>query len=390
MKSTHASSRLARKAALGIAIAVAGLLASCASPAPPSSAPAAPAVTSPLATSLTTAGGPAWAVVPMGGPAAQDETFWELFTLPAAGTQWRLVTPPGVADNGGMVAAAPGTGQRLDLAFRPSQGLTFSPLALTANAGRTWGTGLLDAAIAAVPDALALRGTVLALLVDGAIDQAATPSARWTAVAAPGAIASSAAGRHCGVTGLTAVTLTPTGAPLAAGSCAHPGVAGIFARTAGTWQAAGPALSGPLAQRPVQVVRLTATATGNIALLRVGSGSSATLLAAWSDDGSQWTLSPPLPAGVSGQVRASGTGAGGTMWVLLANGQAAAVPGPGASWRALPQPPPGTTALAAGPAGTFDTLAVSGSRLTVFRLSPAGTWRQTQVITVPIQYGSSR
>jgi hypothetical protein len=69
-------------------------------------------VTSPLATSLTAADGAAWAIVPMGGPAAQEDDFWELFTISAAGTQWRLVTPPGVADNGGMVAAAPGTGQR--------------------------------------------------------------------------------------------------------------------------------------------------------------------------------------------------------------------------------------------------------------------------------------
>jgi hypothetical protein len=81
--------------------------------------------------------------------------------------------------------------------------------------------------------------------------------------------------------------------------------------------------------------------------------------------------------------------AAGTQWQLVTPPGVAAVAGPGASWRALPQPPPGTTALAAGPAGTFDTLAVSGSKLTVFQLSPAGTWREARVISVPIQEGSS-
>ena len=45
--------------------------------------------------------------------------------------------------------------------------------------------------------------------------------------------------------------------------------------------------------------------------------------------------------------------------------------------------------MAVGPAGTFDALAPSGSKLTVFRLSAPGTWRKTQLINVPIQYGSS-
>src|SRR5262249_9728115 len=151
----------------------------------------------------------------------------------------------------------------------------------------TWSTGLLDASIAAVPDALAIGGgTMLALFDDGAIDQASGPAASWTALAAPGAIAASAAGRRCGAIGLTARPITSSGTPLSRASCARPGFAGIFARTATTWQAAGPSLSGPLAQMPIQVLRLTETSAGNIALLRAGTGSSASLLAAWSGNGS--------------------------------------------------------------------------------------------------------
>ena len=88
----------------------------------------------PLTTSIATVGS-TWAVVVMGDPASQSGAFWQLVTLPHGSTQWALVTPPGVADNGGLVAAAdPSAGPLLRVAFRPSQNLTFSPLASTSNA----------------------------------------------------------------------------------------------------------------------------------------------------------------------------------------------------------------------------------------------------------------
>ena len=358
-----------RTAALGAVAAAVGILAGCAS-ASSTKESSAPAATSPLATSLAAAGGGAWAVVPVGSPG--DNSFWELFTRPAASTQWKLVTPPGIADNGGLVLAAPADGQRLDIAVRPSQGLTFSPLALTGDGGKTWDTGLVDAAVADVPDALAAGGgELLALLTNGTIEQAAAPGTSWTRLTAPGALAVSAAGRHCQVTRLTAVALTASGTPLAAASCTRPGAVGIFAKPGDTWEATGPALSGQLAGKPVQVLRLTGTSAGTVALLQAGTGGTADLLAAWSGDGTHWTVSAPAPAG-SGPVRASGTGAGGAVWLLLASGHAVAVSGPGASWRALPTPPGGTAALAPVAGGTFDALAVSGARLTVYRLGADG------------------
>ncbi|MGH3272128.1 MAG: hypothetical protein ACRDN1_24145, partial [Trebonia sp.] len=277
----------------------------------------------------------------------------------------------------------------VSVAFRPSQGLTFSPLAVTSDAGRTWRAGLIDAPVASVPDALAAgAGAMLALLGDGTIEQGGTAGAGWTRLAAPGAIASSAAGRQCHVTSLTAVAYTPSGTPLAAASCARPGTAGIFARSGNTWQAPGPALGGALAARQVTVLRLTGTAAGDIALLRAGAGGDASLLAAWTSDGTRWTVSASLAAG-TGQVAASGTGSGGAAWVLLAGGRAYAVSGPGSAWRRLPAPPPGTAALAAGPGDAFEALAAAGENLTVYQLSPAGDWRKAQALTVPIQYGSS-
>jgi hypothetical protein len=49
--------------------------------------------------------------------------------------------------------------------------------------------------------------------------------------------------------------------------------------------------------------------------------------------------------------------------------------------------PAGTEVLAPGP-GSYDALAVAGSRLTVWRLAQ-GAWAKVQQITVPVQYGSS-
>lgn len=230
---------------------------------------------------------------------------------------------------------------------------------------------------------------MLALLANGGIEQAAAPGTAWTPLAVPGAIAATTAGRGCQVTGLTAVALTATGTPLAAASCARPGVADIFARVSGAWQPAGPALPEPLTDRPVRVLRLTGTTAGVTALLQAGTGAAATLIAAWTRDGTRWTVSEPLLAGTA-QVTASGTGPVGTAWVLLAGGRAEMVSGPGGPWRELLAIPPGTAALAAGPSDTaVEALAVSGSTLTVFTLAPAGAWTKTQVISVPIQNGSS-
>jgi hypothetical protein len=133
------------------------------------------------------------------------------------------------------------------------------------------------------------------------------------------------------------------------------------------------------------VLGLAGTPGGNVALLRAGGD----LLAAWSDGG-RWTVSAPVAVPVTGGgVSASGFGAGGSVWVLPGEGRAETISGPGGSWQALPPVPAGTETLAPGAsAGSYDALAVSGSRLTVWQLD-AGAWAKVQVINVPIEYGSS-
>ena len=343
-----------------------------------------------LATSLATTGG-TWVVAVLGGPAARHDNFWQLFVRPARSAAWRLVTPPGVASNGGLVLAGRG-GRSVIAGFRPSQDLGFSPLASSGDNGTRWRAAVLDGGLADVPDALAAApgsGRLLALLASGKIAQAGPGAAGWSPLSSMHALAATPAGRRCAPVSAAAVAFSPSGEPLLAVACSRPGVAGIFSYAAGTWRPAGPALPPPEAGRRMQVLRLTRTAAGEEVLLAAGSGRSAELLAGWSRDGTRWALSGPLRLGATA-VRASGFAVAGTAWVLLADGQADTIAARGAAWHQLPRPPAKTAALAFGPAGSLDALAAAGSRLTVWRLARgSAAWHQVQVLHVPVAYGSS-
>lgn len=374
---------LAGLALAGLALAgLAGVTACGARPAAVN-APAAPAgtLTMPLSTSLVTGQG-TWAVAVMGGATGGDNAFWQLFVRPAGASRWSLVTPPGVADNGGLVAA--GGGAWMVVGFRPSQNLAFSPLAASTDAGRDWTPGLLGAGLARTPGAIAVgpSGRLLALRQDGTIEAAPTAGAaaagRWTRLTTLRSLAASTAGRECGLRGVTGITFGPDGNAVVAGACTRPGAAGVFTDDGGTWRPAGPALPG---RGPVRVLGLAAG--GTAALLATGDS----VLAAWRE-GARWTVSAPVTA--AGGVRALGFGGGGSAWLLLGGGRAQSIGGAGRSWQALPAPPAGTQVLAPGDgaAGGYEALATAGARLTVWRLA-SGAWVQAQQIAVPIQYGSS-
>jgi hypothetical protein len=382
-----------RSTAAGLVILPAVLLAAGCGGAPATPPPvtqAGPPAAS-LNTSLDTTAG-TWAAVVMGGSAAQDNAFWQLFIRPAGSTRWRLVTPPGTADNGGLVLAG-GSGPALVTGFRPSQDLTFTPLIQTGNGGQAWSSlDPLDAALASTPDALAVNpagGQLLALLAGGAVQAAAPGATTWHTLASPQALAATPAGRHCGLTALTAATYTPAGIPVLAGTCARPGTAGIFAAGDGTWQAAGPVIPAALAGQPITVARLTRAGPGISALLTAGSGPGTSLLAAWSADGSHWTVSPPL-ALHGATVTSASFGPGGTTAIITTGRHGQSITPGGSSWLPLPALPSGTAALAPGSGGTTDALAVHGGTLTVWQNAPGdATWTTIQVINVPIPYGSS-
>ena len=329
----------------------------------------------------------------MGGSAASHNNFWQLFMRPAGSTEWKLVTPPGVADNGGLVTANTG-GQSLITGIRPSQDLTYTPLTTTRNGGQAWSpAGPLDAALADAPDALAAApgtGRLLALLTNGTVKTAAPGYTRWTTLATQRSLATTPVGRRCGLTALTAAAFTPSGTPLMAGRCSRPGTVGIFAAKNGTWQAVGPALPATLDHQHTTVLRLTRTSTGNVALLETGAGPAAALLAAWSaGNGGHWALSPVVRLHGARLMSASFGAEGGAALVLTGN-RAETITGPGATWRPLPALPAGTATLAPGPAGGFDALAVHRTRLTIWQLGPGtNAWRATQAMNVPVQFGSS-
>jgi hypothetical protein len=382
------------RATAALALAAVALAAGCGSPGPAVSGPVAeapPGGAPFLATSLVTGAG-SWAVVVMGGSVASHNNFWQLFARPAGSSTWQVVTPPGTADNGGLVLAD--AGASLITGFRPSQYLTYTPLSLTRDGGRAWSsTGPLDASLANVPDALAAApasGTLLALTADGTAELASPGYTSWTTLATRRSLAATAAGRRCGLQDLTAAAFAPPGTPMLGGGCGRPGTTGIFADTGGTWRAAGPVLPAALAGQSVQVLRLTSTASGTIALLTAGTGSGASLLAAWSPDGGgHWTLSPPLPLHGAGLTSAS-FGPGGSATVITTTNRGQIITGAGSSWLPLPPLPPGTATLAPGPGGMADALAVHGGTLTVWQYVPGGTtWAQAQVVKVPIPYGSS-
>lgn len=388
--------RTARPALIALALAATALVVGCGAPAGGTgsgpAAPVPPARVPLLATSLVTPTG-TWAIAVMGGSVASHNNFWQLFARPTGSTTWKLVTPPGVADNGGLVAASASAGP-LITGIRPNQYLTYTPLALTRDGGQAWSpAGPLDAALAAAPDALAAgpgTGRLLALLTGGTVKAAAPGYTRWITLTSQRSLAATPAGRRCGLTGLTAVTVTPAGVPLLAGRCSHPGTAGIFAAENGTWQAAGPALPDGLVHQDTTVLRLTRTSHGVVALMETGSGPGASLLTAWSaDSGSHWALSPPVR--LSGAKLASASfGPDGVAALALTGNGAETIAGAGAAWRSLPALPAGTATLAPGPAGGFDALAVHRTRLTVWQLGPGtATWRTTQTINVPVQFGSS-
>jgi len=344
-----------------------------------------------LATSLASAGGTSWAVVDMGGSSAARENFWQLFARPARSPAWRQATPAGVADNGGLVVAAPG-GTSLVTGFRPSHDLTFSPLAVTTDDGAHWATGtLVGHGLADLPGALAAgaAGRLIALTGDGEAQLGTRLGAVWTNLASVASLARTGAGKACGLTGLTAVAFGAARSPLLGGRCARPGVPGLFALRGHVWLGGGPALPAPLARQDVGVLALDTAGGRTGVVLLAGAGPAASVLVATSSArAGHWRLSPPLRVGRAGVTSVS-FGAAGGVGLVLPGGHGEILSGAGGRWDALPALPAATATLALGPAARVDALAARGTTFTDWRLSPNAAWTQAQTLHVPIPYGSS-
>jgi hypothetical protein len=317
-------------------------------------------------------------------------TFWQLARRSSGSSRWQVVTPPGVADNGGLVSAFPVPGAAL-AGFLPSQDLRFSPLAGTTDGGRDWSPLFLPGALVAGPDALAAGpgGARLALVRSGGGRALlAAAGGRWRTLPRLGA--PGCAGARPGAAGFT-----PSGSPEVAARCPGAGTSALFVLDHGRWAASGPRLAGPDPGGGAAVLRLSTGAGGTAVLVRTGAGRAARLVARWSTGGA-WAASGPLALGRA-PVRAT-TPLGGGGWLVLRAGpagpEADLLAAPGAAWHPLAAPPPDTRVLAPGPGGAVDALAGRGSVLTVWQAVPGsggapGSWAVSQRIRVPLAYGSS-
>ena len=382
-----------------LALACAGLAAGCGTQTATVAGTGPPPVTVPLSTSLVTAQG-TWAIAVMGGSAASDNNFWQLFVRPTGASRWSLATPPGVADNGGLVAAGGGTS--LTVGFRPSQDLAFSPLATSTDDGKNWTPGLLGAGLAGTPGAIAVAssGRALALLQDGTIAAAPTASAaaagQWTQLTTlqraggvrPGPLlrADERARR------LVRTRYVPDGGgKLRAARCGgglhlcqrHVAIGGA---SAARDVRRGPG-AGARADRRFRRRRGAADGreqparrvVDRDALDGIRSGFRGNLArdgvrcrrervgAARRRPGGDHRRTRRLVAGAA-------AGAAGHRDARAAGPSGGQAGGQWATWATA--------------AGSYDALAVSGSRLTVWRLAQQA-WAKVQLITVPIQYGSS-
>ncbi|MBV9794154.1 MAG: hypothetical protein JO016_09455 [Actinobacteria bacterium] len=348
---------------------------------------AAAAAPAPLTATATGPAGAGWVVVPMGGPAAQEDQFWELFTRPSAAAHWRLATPAGVADNGGL--AVTGTSAALVTGFRPSQDLTFSPLAVTTDDGATWSpAGPVSPGLAGGPGSLAAGpdGALVALTSGGRAVQGSPSGAGWTTLTSAGQLGATRAGAACAPSSLTAAAFSGSGAPVLATSCRRPGVVGIFTRTGSGWTGTGPVVPPALAGADFGVLRLAAAGSGLVALLRAVSAAGTSLVAAWPAGPGRWRWSAPLRTGTRA-LRSTAVGPGGALAVLLSGGRADVLAGPGARWQALPPAPAPAAALTIGPGGRLDAITADGDRFADWQL--VAGWRRVQTLTVAIPYGSS-
>jgi hypothetical protein len=343
---------------------------------------------------MTTQG--SWAVVAMGHLDQPLNTFWQLLFRPAGATAWKLVTPTGVADNGGLVADG-GSTAAVTAGFEPTQYLRYSPLARSVDSGGQWSTGILPTGLMAVPDAVSEGplGGVLALSRSsgGTVLVSAGNLSAWRVLARRASLAT-AAGQACGLVALSAVSYG-AGSPEVGASCSRPGMVGILVRSDGSWEDDGIPLPGQAGHLATTVLRLESGPSGTRALVQAGRGAEARLFALWRAGLSNpWTLSASLrPAGA---VQATGFGPSNSAVVVTRTASpgnriaAAEVAGPGSPWTALPVAPRGTAAVVEGPDGEIDALAVSGRILTDYRLGAAqDTWQRVQSLAVPIQYGSS-
>jgi hypothetical protein len=357
----------------------------------------APTMRAPIASALSSESG-SWAVVAMGERGHPLNTFWELFFRAPTAATWRLVTPPGVADNGGLTVSITSAGSAL-VGFEPSQLLRYSPAAVSHNDGAEWDPALVPVSLAAVPDALTIAsggsGTALALVRRGSGELLTSSGSLLDWRPLPGiSVAGRSADARCDPSGLDAVALNSSSDAMLGTGCRRAAQIGIFSLVGGHWQLDGPSLHGSLAQATTRVLRLDSSGSMTTALVAEERHHQTGLLGLSSSATGTWTQTLPLSLGAATTVIASAVGENGQQLVLLkrrgSSDSLEETVGPDRPWVELPAPPAGTVTVAALADGGTNAFSVAGSRLRVFTLTPqGGKWVLSQRMNVPIAYGSS-
>jgi hypothetical protein len=339
-----------------------------------------------------------WVVLPLGDLNDPSNTFWQLLHAAPGARLWSVVTPEGVADNGGIVAGV--SPLSVDIGVLPSGLLRFSPLARSSDSGRTWSAALLPGALSARPDALAgppgAGGQALAVVGRSVLRSPADLSS-WSRTTSVSAL--EAAWPACRARAVDAVAVTSSDLPIAATNCERRGRVGIFTDAGGRWTPAGTTLVGRLRRASTEVLRLAPTGAQTTALVVATVAGRHSLVVLSSAARGRWTASAPqgMPEGAA--VVSTAVGADGTV-AALERGPGGVVEAdalsPGGAWSRLPALPHGAVALAvnsptsAGSGVGFDAFTVSANRFGVFTTSGAGSrWVEVQSTRVPLAYGSS-
>jgi hypothetical protein len=380
-------------------LAAVGVSALAGSPARGDSTPGVSVISIPLATSIHSSAG-TWVTVPMGDLSQPLNTFWQLFFQPTGTTSWsNKVEATAVATNGGLVLAS-AANQPFVVGVRPSNLLHFSPLISTDDGGHSWSPGLLQEGLATSPSALSTgsTGQTLALVKDGLGAQVLTSTgglSKWGTLTTARQLASGSGGKACGLDSLTAVA-SWAGSAIVGADCSRPGVVGIFAEQAGSFELSPIALSGSLRRGRVEVLALEQTTDGLMAVLGISENGETAVVAAWTTNTTRWTISPALVLASSHHLVSFGPADGSGLFVISASSSGsmrlAVVDDPGVPWRQLPPPPSNTATVAFSPTSpTIDAFAVRKSTMTVWALgSGSSDWVKGQVVHVPIEFGSSQ
>jgi len=302
------------------------------------------------------------------------------------------VTPPGIADNGGLFIA-PGTGDEVLVGFGASQALSFSPLALSTDGGIHWSPGGLQQALVTVPSAVALgaTGTAFALVKSGGQERVLRRGrslTSWSSELSQKTFATTAPSCVPSAVGVGASNQAVVGS-----SCDTAGTIGLFEEHGGRWGAIAARPKMTLAAALVQVLAIEHSGTSIAALVALRSRSNTVLVVAYPGVNATWQLSKPLALGKGSTIAATGGGAGRGVFILIrtTHGEFAATnSAPNDGWRRLAALPSSTTSIAIEPSGAVDAFVVRTATLTIWRELPnAGAFQEVQRIVVPIQYGSS-